>query len=166
MKEMVIRQSREQLKKILTASALMTVISIVCFFFEGSFYKAAAAAGTCFFGISFFYVLKLYLDPKILFVLNEDGFCDHTMFPGLGIIPWENIRDVSVEVMEERKYLCLKCAGMEEKIKGLQGKEQKAVYRNLKGGLEPISILSDAAEKKPEELKVLVMNYRDRALES
>lgn len=164
MKEIVIRQNREQLKKILGASALMTAISIVCFFFEGSFYKAASVAGTCFFGISFFYMLRLYLNPKTLFVLNKEGFRDCTIFSELGSIPWENIRDVSVETMDERKYLCLKCADMEEKIKSLQGNAQKAVYRNLKGGLEPISVLADAAEKKSEELKILILNYRDETL--
>lgn len=166
MKEIIIRQNREQLKKILAASALMTGISVVCFFFEGSFYRMAAVAGTCFFGISFFYVLKLYLSPKRLFVLNQDGFRDHTMFAGIGVIPWKHIRDVSIAVMDERKYLCLECTDMDEKIKALQGREQKAVYRNIKSGLEPISVLADAAEKKPEELKVLILNYRDEALRS
>ena len=51
--EIIIQQSREQLKRVLIASVVMMAISIVCFFFNGSFYTVVAIAGTCFFGIEF-----------------------------------------------------------------------------------------------------------------
>jgi hypothetical protein len=143
----------------------MTVISIVCYFFDGSFYKAASIAGTCFFGICTLYVLRLYRKPKQMFELSEEGFRDYTMFPNLGIIPWNQIMDVTVETRNERRYLCLKCRDLEDDIRALPASQEKRIYENLKQELEPVSVVADTAEQKPEELKNLILNYKNKNLE-
>lgn len=156
--EVVILQSREKLKRVLKASGVMIVVSLVCFFFEGSFYTMAAIAGTCFFGISFIYALLLYLRPKKLLSIDDEGVRDYSMFKSLGVIPWGNISDAEIAECDERKYLSLKCRGMEEKIKKLPADEEKRIYRNLKNDMEPISIMVDMADRRPEEIRILIVN--------
>ncbi len=156
--EVIIWQSRRQLKRVLQASAVMIVISIVCFFFEGSFYTIAAAAGTCFFGITFIYTAFLYLRPKKLLVMTREGIRDCSMFKELGVIPWDQIADAAIVECGERKYLSLKCVDMEARIRNLPAKEEKSVYRNLKNNLEPVSIVIDMADRRPEEICILIRN--------
>lgn len=156
--EVIIWQSRDQLKRVLRASAVMIVISVICFFFEGSFYTMAAVVGTCFFGITFIYTGFLYLRPKKLLVMTEEGLRDCSMFKGLGVIPWDQIADADIVECSERKYLSLKCVDMEERIRNLPAKEEKSVYRNLKNNLEPLSIVIDMADRRPEEISILIRN--------
>lgn len=156
--EIVIQQSREKLKKVLGASGVMIAVSLICFFFEGSFYTAAAIAGTCFFGISFIYTLLLYLRPKKLLVIDDEGVRDYSMFKSLGVIPWDHISDAEIVECSERKYLSLKCRDMEERIRNLPADEEKNVYRNLKNDMEPLSIMIDMADRQPEEIRMLIVN--------
>lgn len=159
-KEIIISQNREQLKRILSASVVMMAISIVCFFFNGSFYTVVAIAGTCFFGIAFLYTLCLYMKPKKLLIINEEGVRDCSIFKNLGVIPWDKVTDAEIVECNERKYLSLKCRDMEEQIKNLPADQEKYVYRNLKNNMEPISIMIDMADRKPEEIRMFIIDYQ------
>ena len=169
MNKLIINQKRSSIFWFLLSSLALVAGSVVIFItYDSILYKIIAVIGVLFFGLGIVLFTKNFINPPELLIIDENGITNKSQGNKLGFIPWEDIKSfsvdkitlgnkgkvnhslISINLMDEEKYL--------EKVSGAQ---RQIMVANKKLNYSVAYINLTGAEKKRDEVKIILDDFLD-----
>ncbi len=167
MDKIVIKQNQLKQFSLLLLSIIIVVSSVFVFFINMPIFgitfvsKIIGAAGIIFFGAASIYIIKCFIKPKAVLVIDRNGITDNSSAVSIGFIPWHDIKSVYIKDVLNESFICIDVENIEEKLKGLSSFKKTMIKRNLKTGAPPVSITLGSTSYKPEKVLEIIKNYKE-----
>ncbi len=130
--------SRVKLVGLLLLTVVMVGASYFCTTLDGFVPQVVGWIGVAFFGLGFvvFPVMFLRRGPQV--VLSDEGFEDKRL--KVGLIPWRDIRSVSVGSVNSAKFLCLELQDPDKYLSRLPRWKRSLARTNTALGFSAVTI--------------------------
>lgn len=166
-KKIVIKQSTSKQLLYVLLSIIMTATSVYVFSSSRLLFgikymnKIIGIAGIIFFGVGSIILLKGFINPKDILIIDQDGITDNSSNVSIGFVPWNEIKSVYLENIGNDDFISIDLENFEEKLEKLPLYKRKAINANLKLGYSPILINVHLTKYKPVEVLDIIRKYKD-----
>jgi hypothetical protein len=110
-------------------------------------------ASILFFGLCAVYLAKKLPDKTPGLIINDKGITDNSGGVSVGLIPWTDIKAITIETAANQKFLMVKVKNPDEYINGQKGFiKKKAMQMNYNTYGSPISISANGLKCNFDEL--------------
>lgn len=165
--KIVIKQS--PLKQLLYVflCIIMTAASVYVFFSGRLLFginymdKIIGTAGIIFFGVGSIILLKGFISPKDILIIDQNGITDNSSNVSIGFVPWNEIKSVYLEEIGNDDFISIELENIEKKLEKLPLYKRKAINANLKLGYPPILLNLYLTKYKPEEVLDIIKKYKE-----
>ena len=166
-KKFVIKQNQRKQFLLILLSIIMLSGAFFVFFYNKDISeikyinKIIGAIGIIFFGACLIFIIKRFIKPKDILVIDQNGILDNSTAVSIGFIPWNEIKSVYINRVFTETFICVEVENIEEKLKGLSFFKRNMIKFNLKMGNAPVSITLNSTNYKPEEVLEIIKNYKE-----
>jgi len=135
---MVCRTSRVKLLGLLALTCVMVGVSYFCTTPRDEVARAFGWIGVVFFGLGFIAIPIMFFRAGPQVVLSEDGIEDRRL--KLGLIPWGDIRALSIGSVNSVKFLCIQLVDPQKVLSRLPRWKRAMTATNEAMGFPPLTI--------------------------
>ena len=116
-------------------------------------------AAILFFGLCALFIAKKLPDKTPGLIINNQGVTDNSSGVSVGLIPWDDIKEINVTNVANQKFLMLVVKNPDEYINRQKGFiKKKAMQMNYKSYGSPISISANGLKCNFNELFRILQN--------
>ncbi len=112
MKDLVVEQDQLKQFKFVLLGLTMVLASLLVLIMGSSksnvVFVMIGIMGTIFFGFCFLFILKRFIFPKAILMVDSRGITDHSSATSVGLIPWEEIEDVFMTQTFNQEFITIK----------------------------------------------------------
>ncbi len=165
-KEVIIKQSQQKQFSLILLGIIMVFLSAFVFGTNDSYLfglnfipKIIGGIGIIFFGACLIFIIKGFISPQNILVIDQKGITDKSSAISIGFISWGDIESCYITTVFNQKFISIDVKNLEEKIKELPFYKRVMINLNRKMGYSPVSITLNSTKYKPEEVLEIIHNY-------
>jgi hypothetical protein len=150
MEDVVIRQSKRKLIKLIVLNIFILAICLLCILigtFEHELFPLVIGIiGLTFFGFCFLFFIQRLMRPKEILIINDNGIIDHSSATSIGAVSWEEIDSFYRRNILSNSFICVKLKDENQTLSRLKPWKIRLLKLNTPVGCEPVSITLDTAD--------------------
>lgn len=112
MEDMVIKQNQNKQFKLVLLGLVMAAISVFVLIMgvnESDIrFTIIGGIGTMFFGACFAIIIRRFLKPTDILIVDRNGITDHSTATSVGFISWEDIKDIFITRCLSQRSISIK----------------------------------------------------------
>lgn len=170
MKEIRVKQNNGKQLMLLLLAIIMVTLSVAIFFLndETSIKRivmmAIGVIGTLFFSLCLLFILKRFLHPKDILVINEKGFEDNSSLFSVGFVSWDMVKRVYISNVMSQSFISVEVNNLEKLFENLPKSKIKAIKLNQSLGYPPISITLNSTKENMMEVLEKMRGFQEEFL--
>lgn len=166
-KEVIIKQSQQKqfilvlLGIIMVAGSIFIFNSDLALFGVNGVNKIIGLIGIIFFGACLYFIIKRFIKPIDILIVDRNGITDNSSAISIGFIPWEDVKASYITSVFTQTFIAVEVEDIDKKLKKLSFFKKIMINLNVKMGYAPVSIVLNSTKYNPQEVLEIIQSHRN-----